>query len=422
MKKLYFYLLLLPLSLWSQELASVDKINANIQRLKLEIETDPQISSLYVELADLMIKIKDYSSIVALVDDYESKFKIDAQTQRLLYLKALSLRNIGQFDQAIRMYEQYIQFDRFELEAHVGLGLTYEKIGDREKAKYHFLKYIDQEKDPQKIKAIQFTKQKLQQLESSVIASQPSILEENKDQKTSETTKISEKKTANYQLNAEQIKILGEADGLFDQGEYSKANVLYQKLIDGLTNDQISTKDPAIFSLLEKGGTCSFIDGKYEQSQKISLLLLLYQPQGLPLALSALNYAKLNQNQALVSINEMRIALKEGRFYHVLELCDLAQTQGLEPKNLIEYIKGKALFHLGKYNESLSAYEKAIQQLPHPSLVMDLVMVAMASQQFKVAQQYLENYINQEKLQNQEKPSRFFIQAQEYLSHIKGKP
>ena len=73
-------------------------------------------------------------------------------------------------------------------------------------------------------------------------------------------------------------------------------------------------------------------------------------------------------------------------------------------------------------NESLSAYEKAIQQLPHPSLVMDLVVTAMASQQFKVAQQYLENYINQEKLQNQEKPSRFFIQAQEYLSQIKGKP
>jgi tetratricopeptide (TPR) repeat protein len=215
---------------------------------------------------------------------------------------------------------------------------------------------------------------------------------------------------------------ISNADTFFDQGEYQKAQAEYQSVLKEIAPQNINQPTDPLKTLIEKALICAFLLDQADEISKLSMLLLEGNAKGLAFAVASMHYLKEKQvqKQPAIQINEIKIALKEGRFYHALDLITQAQNTQLEPKILLDYLKGKTLFSIGKYEEAVILFQKAYQQMPHPYLMMELINGAMANRQNQLAQQYLEDYLAVAKNQNAENPSRFYLQAKQYLDQLKA--
>ncbi len=422
---------------------SEKQIKANIQRLRLEIESDSQNIDHYLDLTAMFLKVKDFQTALNIAHECEGKFNLRDKDMKIFYYKALAFRNLGRYPEALRAYERYIQLKPEETEAYFGLAITYEKLGDLDQAKSYYRFYIDREKNPVRAKSVQFAQSKLQTLQgSNVIAidrqnpeqqlmndsisqsseSQSSASQSSASQNnTNSTIKQESNQQKSFQYTADQMEKIASADTLFDQGEYQKAQVSYQAVLNQVVARDLENPHDALKSLIEKSMICAFLLDQSEEITRLSMLLLNEQSVGLPFAIASMHYLKQKQiqKQPPIQINEIKIALKEGRFYHALDLITQVQSLQAEPKILLDYLKGKTLFSIGKYEEAVQLFQKSYQQMPHPYLMMELINAAMANRQNQLAQQYVEDYLAKTQSQNTQNPSRFYLQARQYLDQLK---
>lgn len=425
-------------ALWAQASEMNDQqLRVNIQRLRLEIEGDPQNIDHYLDLIALLLKVKDFQTALNIAHDCEAKFSLRDKDLKLYYYKALAYRSLGRYPEALRGYERYIALKPDETEAYFGLALTYEKLGDLDQAKNYYRFYVDKEKNPARAKTIQFAQGKLQTLQgSNVIAvdrqnpeqqllnetQNPQQAQSNPPQSNPPQSNPPQANPSIFQYTSDQMQKISSADALFDQGEYQKAQAAYQSVLKEISPKQINQPSDPLKILIEKALICAFLLDQADEISQLSMLLLELNAKGLPFAIASMHYLKQKQvqKQPTIQINEIKIALKEGRFYHALDLITQAQNMQLEPKILLDYLKGKTLFSIGKYEEAVLLFQKAYQQMPHPYLMMELINGAMANRQNQLAKEYLEDYLAVAKNQNAENPSRFYLQAQQYLDQLKA--
>ena len=362
----------------------------SLEQLQRRLEERPNDEALYLRIARIQYRQRAYQDAAITLEQLLTR---RPESKKGRYRLALTLRKLQRYQEAVELYRALIREEPDAPNSYYGLGVSLEQSGDPTGAIEAFEEYIERENRPGEERWIQRAREQIERLRATRVL-RPEQDEARQDGE--EEREVSADLTVNDPKRA-------RADQLFAAGDYQEALATYQELLRA---------HPEASELLYRAGTAAALAGERERALDYALRFLHRNPRSdAGRLLATLSYAQRPRPDAL-SVDTLRLALREGRFSDTLRLAE--ELEAANPgRARIAQIRGRALLALGRPAEAMESFEEALGRGATPELYLDLAEAALLSRRPRAAQGALQRL-------PEALPGALALRAQELRRRLSG--
>ena len=338
-------------------------------RLRRQIEERPNDASLYLKLASLQYKEKNYQDAA---ESLRALLLRHPKHKRGRYRLALYLRKLQRYQEAVELYKSLISDTPEAPNNYYGLGISLEQSGDPAGAIEAFEQYIRYEKRPGEERWIARAREQIERLRSS------RVLRPDADQTESPEGQDVERAAADPAA-APVSPQRASADERFSAGDYPAALAQYQALI---------RQEPGALELIYRAGAAAALAGEHQIALGYAAKFLHDRPgSGAAQLLGILAFAQ-RARPDLLSVDTLQLALREGRFHDAVRFA--GELERRQPgRAFIAHSLGRALLALGRLEEAQAALQEALKRGAPPAAALDLCEVALGQEDLLSARRAL---------------------------------